>query len=569
MYIMIKSDKIKDKMKESKPLKFGTSGLRDKVTAMTDMECYINTRGFIRFLEERSEIGKTNKDIALGGDLRSSTPGIMSAVAQAIENSGYKVFSCGKVPAPTLLYYAMCKDIPGIMVTGSHIPDDRNGIKFTKRTGEVLKADEADILRNVECARVEEYEKTLQESLFEEDGMFKDERNVPEAEFEANAIDIYVRIYLDVFKDKPLSHKKIVLYQHSAVGRDVVQKIFEGLGADVVTIGRSDKFVPVDTEKVSNNTITLLREAAVEHKPFAIISTDGDSDRPLLADENGRFLPGDKLGALVSIFLSPDFAAIPISANDAVVSSLEQRGIRVMQTRIGSPYVVDAMNSELKRDPDSKVVSWESNGGFLLGSDWNIENSNLRYLPTRDAVLPLVSVLLLAVQEDQTVSELVTSKLPNRYTHADVIDDKTPGCEIYTAEMGGDIINMLSPVNTDIIRVDFTEKGTKTEGADCDTESGRNLTGIKEKLSNYFTKERGFTDIVSINFIDGIRIVFSNNDVAHLRPSGNAPEFRVYATADTQEEANRIVEKRKEIIPDIVSGFIKEGIHSTSPESNS
>ena len=556
---MNKSDKIKDKMKEFKPLKFGTSGLRDKVTAMTDMECYINTTGFIRFLEERGEIGKANKDIALGGDLRSSTPRIMLAVAQAIESSGYRVFSCGNVPAPTLLYYAMCKDIPGIMVTGSHIPDDRNGIKFTKRTGEVLKADEADILRNVERARTEEYEKTLQESLFGEDCMFKEERNLPEAEFEANAIDTYVRRYLDVFKDKPLSNKKIVLYQHSAVGRDIVQNIFEGLGADVVPIGRSDEFVPVDTEKVSIDTIALLREAAVKHDPFAIISTDGDSDRPLLADENGRFLPGDKLGALVSIFLGPDFAAIPISANDAVVSSLEQKGIRVIQTRIGSPYVVDAMDCELEENPDSKVVSWESNGGFLLGSDWNIEDNNLRSLPTRDAVLPLVSVLLLAVNEGQTVSELVTSKLPNRYTHADVIDDKTPGCEIYTAEMGSAIIEMLSPVNTDITSADFTEKGIKTEGADCDTDSSKNLIWIKEKLGNCFTKERGFADIVSINFIDGIRIVFSNNDVAHLRPSGNAPEFRIYATADTQEAADRIVGKRMEIIPDIISGFIKEG----------
>ena len=66
------------------------------------------------------------------------------------------------------------------MVTGSHIPDDRNGIKFTKKSGEVLKTDEDDILRNVEYARTTEYEKSLQESLFDKNGMFK-EVNLPEA----------------------------------------------------------------------------------------------------------------------------------------------------------------------------------------------------------------------------------------------------------------------------------------------------------------------------------------------------------------------------------------------------
>ena len=377
-----KPDNVKGKMDKFKSLEFGTSGLRDKVTAMTDMACYINTRGFIMFLEERGDIDNLNKNIALGGDLRSSTPRIMSSVSLAIKNSGYRTIFCGRVPTPTLAYYAICKGIPSIMVTGSHIPDDRNGIKFTKRSGEVLKSDEEDILRNVEYARTTEYEKPLQESLFEKKGMFKEEYSLPEAEFETEAINIYVHRYTDVFKNKPLSHKKIVLYQHSAVGRDIVQEIFEGLGADVVPIERSNKFVPVDTEKVSIDTTSLLQKASMEHKPFAIITTDGDSDRPLLADENGRFLPGDKLGALVSIFLSPDFVAIPISANDAVVSSLDERGIKVMQTRIGSPYVIDAMNSEIERNPGSKVAGWECNGGFLLGSDWSIDDSTLKSLPT-------------------------------------------------------------------------------------------------------------------------------------------------------------------------------------------
>ncbi len=540
------------KNEKFKPLKFGTSGLRDKVTAMTDMECYINTRGFIRFLETRGEIDKTHRDVALGGDLRSSTPRIMSAVARAIEDSGCRVVFCGNLPAPALSCYAMVKEIPGIMVTGSHIPDDRNGIKFSKKAGEVLKADEAHIIRSVELTREEAYATSQKESLFDEDGEFKARRSLPEAEFENDAINIYIHRYLYVFRDKPLLGKKIILYQHSAVGRDVVQKIFEGLGSMVIPVGRSSRFIPVDTEKVTGDTLTLLQDMAAKHRPFAIISTDGDSDRPLLADDNGQFVPGDKLGALVSMFLRPDFAAIPISANDVVVKNLEQKGVEVRQTRIGSPYVIDAMYEKLAKCQKSKVVGWESNGGFLLGSDWTINGNFLSALPTRDAVLPLISVLLLALEENVAVSELVALRLPGRYTQADVIDDKTPGCEAYTAETGRAIMESLLPGECDFNSIEYTEEGVRRNGAEPDSGMITRLAGIRERLSSYFTKERGFTEIVSINFLDGIRIVFSNNDVAHLRPSGNAPEFRLYATADTQERADEIVALRKDIVSSMI-----------------
>ena len=517
-------------IKKFKPLKFGTSGLRDIVENMTDMECYINSRGFIYFLEERGEVSSS---IALGGDRRFSTPRIMTAVAQAIKDAGYEPFCCGKVPSPTLAFYAIQNGIPSIMVTGSHIPDSRNGIKFSKPTGEVLKTDEDDILKNVAKARDEEYSKSEEETSFDGNGMFKDEHHTPEPLRKDEAIDLYVNRYLEVFPSDALSGKKIILYQHSAVGRDILEKILKELGAEVQTVGRSEAFVPVDTEKISEDTRNKLKKWAAEYAPFAIVSTDGDSDRPLLADENGEFLTGDKLGALVSIYLKPDFAAVPISANDAVVSALIAENIEVKQTKIGSPYVIAAMNEKLAYDPSAKVVSWESNGGFLLGSDWKVENGTLKALPTRDAALPLISVIRLAINNSKTISTLIDKSLPHRYTHSDVADNNTPGCGRYTAEMGKEIIQMFSPKKDD------------------------EIDAIKEKLTKYFNKDRGFGKITDVNFTDGIRIVFDNGDVSHLRPSGNAPEFRNYATSDTQERADEIVEKRKKILPEMIKEITK------------
>ncbi|MDD2237640.1 MAG: phosphomannomutase, partial [Kiritimatiellae bacterium] len=63
----------------------------------------------------------------------------------------------------------------------------------------------------------------------------------------------------------------------------------------------------------------------------------------------------------------------------------------------------------------------------------------------------------------------------------------------------------------------------------------------------------GFGMIVGLNFIDGIRILFDDERVVHLRPSGNAPEFRMYAAAARQEEADSLVNKRREIISRMVA----------------
>ena len=256
------------------------------------------------------------------------------------------------------------------------------------------------------------------------------------------------------------------------------------------------------------------------------------------------------------MYLNPDFVAIPISANDAVVSALEAKGIKLKQTKIGSPYVVKAMSDERAINPDSKVVSWESNGGFLLGSQWNINGKSLKPLPTRDAALPLIATILLAIQGNRSVSELISSTLPSRFTHADVVDDKTLGCETYTADMGKTIIKYFSPAEDNIDQVDFFNSGCVFKNADGKivTAEGaqQRLELIKGRLEKYFSEEEGFSGIKSINFVDGIRITFINNDVAHLRPSGNAPEFRMYATADTQGRADEIVAMRGKIVPEII-----------------
>jgi len=69
----------------------------------------------------------------------------------------------------------------------------------------------------------------------------------------------------------------------------------------------------------------------------------------------------------------------------------------------------------------------------------------------------------------------------------------------------------------------------------------REMSAIREALMEFFTPELGFSTIDRINYTDAVRIYFHNGDVAHVRPSGNADEFRIYAVADTQARADTIV----------------------------
>jgi phosphomannomutase len=398
------------------------------------------------------------------------------------------------------------------MVTGSHIPFDRNGVKFARPTGEVMKVDEAGILAAVAGVRAWEYARKGSESPFADDGMLLPERarSLPEAS--AAGRESYVRRYLDFFPEDGLSGKRIVVYQHSAVGRDLLVGILRSLGADVLPMERSDSFIPIDTEDITDERLLELeRLLSVARDTIgdidAIVSTDGDSDRPLVVgiapEGKVRFFGGDLLGILAADYLRADAVVVPVSANDAVDLWFGPRGVPVKKTRIGSPYVIEGMEEHLARGGFRRIVGFEANGGFLTGSDLERDGQWLAALPTRDAVLPILAVLHLSAERKRSLVELF-SELPPRFGKAGLIDGFPPRA------------------SRAILKRFSSEEGAR-------------------ELSSFFTPELGFGGIVRSDATDGIRLTFESGDVAHIRPSGNAPQLRIYAVASTQERANEIV----------------------------
>lgn len=154
------------------------------------------------------------------------------------------------------------------MVTGSHIPADRNGIKFNRARGEFLKPDEA---------AMRELDVNLPEGWFDAEGTLSAPPDLPPV---TDVVPGFVARYRDFFGADALAGLKLGIYQHSAVGRDVLVQIVEALGATAVPLGRMDSFIPVDTEAVRPEDAALAREWAADGALDAILTTDGDSDRP-------------------------------------------------------------------------------------------------------------------------------------------------------------------------------------------------------------------------------------------------------------------------------------------------
>ncbi|MDH6018062.1 phosphomannomutase [Vibrio splendidus] len=451
---------------------FGTSGARGLVEQFTPNVCAAFACSFINGIKDEFSF----KSVAVAIDNRPSSPAMAQATISAIESMGYTVVYYGVVPTPALAYAAMQVEIPCIMITGSHIPFDRNGIKFYRPDGEITKADEQAILN----ANVEFSPLTI----------------LPELVANKTGGEFYTERYTSLFDSNLLVGKRVGIYEHSSAGRDIYQGLFESLGAEVISLERTNEFVPIDTEAVAESDKEKARAWSKVYNLDFIFSTDGDGDRPLVADEDGEWLRGDILGLLCSKAIEVEALAIPVSCNTIIARSSEFSIVSL--TKIGSPYVIAEFESLSKQY--SSIAGFEANGGYLLGSDVEVNGKVLKALPTRDAVLPALMLLALSKQENTSIKKLVEA-LPERFNHSDRIQN-------FATEKSLSILAQGKQNPEELLE----------------------LIGMKK------------VGVSKVDLTDGLRLYLSDLTIVHLRPSGNAPELRCYAEASSFEAAKSLVD---------------------------
>lgn len=457
-------------------LKFGTSGLRGLASELCDKPAYDYTLAFLKAINDRQPIEAKAK-VFVGQDLRPSSPHIAEYCLAAIQDMGFTPVDCGLLPTPALSFYAMCQHAPCIMITGSHIPDDRNGLKFYRPDGEIDKHDEQAIAQHYKQLEAGTHAHQLSDVV-------KD----------TQALAAYRDRYLNIFQKNVFKDLSVGVYQHTSVARDLIIDILQSLGAKVTALGRTDKFVPVDTEALRPEDVSLLKQWASAHSFDLIVSTDGDADRPLIADENGDFIRGDLLGAITASWLKSDQIVVPVTAN----SALDGR-FNTSRTKVGSPYVIQGMEQAIQHGAKS-VLGFEANGGVLLGSDVRLEQATLTALPTRDALLPM-----LACMSQITAMQQPLSAIAAQFEFRHALSDRLQNVP---HEKSGAFIQRLS------------------------TQDAILMQALKP-----------FGTIQQMDETDGIRLIFSDGSTLHYRASGNAPELRCYAEASDAHHAQHILQQ--------------------------
>lgn len=445
-------------------LKFGTSGVRGLVTELEGQPARRYVAAFLRHVQASGQMAGGR--VLVGYDLRPSSPAIARDCLVAIAHAGFTPIDCGAVATPALALRALETQSAAVMITGSHIPADRNGLKFYTPVGEIGKSDEAGIFAQLADADIPDTPLTAE-----------DEHAITQS--------AYIERCIALLPPNALKGLRIGVFEHSTVSRDILGEILRALGAQTVSLGRSDVFVPVDTEAFADALFAPLPFWLAEHRLDAIVSSDGDADRPLLMDGEGHFVRGDALGLLAARFLGARTVVTPVTSNSAI----ERTGYfaAVTRTRVGSPFVVAGMEAA-----GDKVVGFEANGGTFVGPGFALPP-----LPTRDAILPLLAALGLARRENIPVAELVR-RLPLQHAVADRLQE-VPG------ERSGAFLSRL--------------------------EADPGFAG------EIFAPHA----IADVNAIDGLQFHLASGETVHFRASGNAPELRCYVEAGTGEKARNLL----------------------------
>ena len=450
-------------------LKFGTSGVRGLVVDLQGQPARQYVLAFLRHLRASGQM--QDGRVLVGYDLRPSSPAIAQDCLNAIAFAGFVPVDCGPVPTPALALQSMSTGSAAVMITGSHIPADRNGLKFYKPAGEVSKTDEQGIVAKLTTETVP-------------DTPFADTNE------HVSTLGAYRDRCVNLLPANALSGLRIGIFEHSTVSRDLMGEVLSALGAETVSLGRSDTFVPVDTEAFGDALFAPLTGWVREHHLDAIVSADGDADRPLLMDGQGAFVRGDALGLMAAKFFRARAVVTPVTSNSAI----ERTGFfeEVVRTRVGSPFVVAGME-----EAGDSVVGFEANGGTFVGTGFAIAGVPLAPLPTRDAILPVLAALALARAENCTLAEYV-ARLPLQVAMADRLQE-VPG------ERSSELLRRLE--------------------IDPDFASGLFSPNV----------------IAQVNSIDGLQFHLKGGETVHFRASGNAPELRCYVEAQTPDKAKGLL----------------------------
>jgi len=351
---------------------FGTDGIRGTAGADLSSGLVADVGSALAAALRGAEMGAPapHPRIVIGRDTRTSGPELEQAFVDGFTSRGGDVFFTGVIPTPGIAYLtdALSTDA-GVVISASHNPPQDNGIKIFGRGGWKLPL------------RAERAIEALVHS-----GAGPAERGSIKNYDEG--VERYISHLLSSVHGD-LAGLPIVIDCGNGAACSVAPVVFERLGADVGPLHCEG-----DGAKINDGGGALhLDVVAAEAKKRSAIGLtfDGDADRVLLSDEQGRLIDGDAIIALLAKFFDVDAIAVTVMANQALREWCADEGIKIVETPVGDRHVLEAMRE----------------GGLVLGGEQSGHIVCLDHATTGDGILTGLKILDLVASRGTKLSELV------------------------------------------------------------------------------------------------------------------------------------------------------------------
>ena len=356
-----------------------------------------------------------NNQVVLGKDTRPSGEIIEKAVIEGLSTVGLKVINFGVCPTPIIIHAKKRLNIPGgIIITGSHNPQEWNGLKILSTKTFLDNNDIKQILIKVNEIDLDSY-------------LSKEVNSDQYIEY-FNPIKDYIRDlykYIDYEGIKDRNNLKVVVDTGAGAGKVATPQILKTMGCKVKVINNDlivNNIFPREIEPIEKNLKDLIMEVWQGNHDIGF-AHDSDADRLAIIGENGVYYPEDIGLALITDYYLKNYyeSGKEIIFVTNLASSIrfeviaERYGAQVIRTPIGERYLIEKMNEIIEnKSKNTLVFGGEGSCGGVIIPDFN---------NTRDGIFASAKIIEILVKTGKKVSELV-STLPKYYSYREKIKIK-------------------------------------------------------------------------------------------------------------------------------------------------
>jgi phosphoglucosamine mutase len=356
---------------------FGTDGIRGKAGEypVTDRIAERLGAAIVKVLGPRNRI-----EVLIGRDTRESGLDLEAAMIRGLLASGAGVTRLGVVPTPALAYLVRQLGADAaVMITASHNPFEDNGMKIFDSKGYKLddrKEEEIEALLTGPSERIQPCSRGEARDL-------------------TDGLEMYAQMAKSCVDGLSLRGMKLVLDAGNGAAYEIAPRIFRDLGADVITMANFPNGKNINEDCGATHP-ERAGQMVRKHGAHLGISLDGDADRVVFCDAEGRMLNGDRLMTLVALglhargLLKNRGMVATVMSNLGLDEALGNYGIKVIRAGVGDRHVSDMM-----RVHDYHFGG--ENSGHLIFSD---------YATTGDGIMSALQVCRLIREEGKSLSEL-------------------------------------------------------------------------------------------------------------------------------------------------------------------